>query len=91
VRGKLSLLREYLSVIDGYVRKGSICEAKLSLHGTHPLLDLPSVLCVYADDKTKDSTLELLLENGIEPVEWKYEWETKQEREKLAPRLVTRS
>lgn len=78
----------FLSVfgsIDELVNKGDIHMAKFS-HRKHLFYDsLPyndPVLCIYADDLTKDRTYDLLQELGIEPEEWKYDSDTKKDWEK---------
>lgn len=77
VKGKhfKSIFRE----IDKLVGMGIIYKAKYT-HKEFPERDpLPfekPVLCVYADDKTKESTYNELLNLGLYPEYWKYNSET---------------
>lgn len=68
-----------LHSIDALVDKGTIFRAKYS-HKENPFHDLlpenPPVLIVYADDMTKNQTLEELTNLGITPSCWKYDLET---------------
>lgn len=77
VKGKN--FRKIFKDIDKLVNQGIIYKAKYT-HKEFPWHDpLPlekPVLCVYADDKTKESTYNEMLKLGIEPVFWKYNAET---------------
>lgn len=65
--------------INELVDKGTIYGAKYTHKEFSEKDNLPydkPVLCVYADDKTKGSTYEELVNLGIFPERWKYERET---------------
>ncbi|MFH1331743.1 MAG: hypothetical protein ABIH63_00470 [archaeon] len=79
VRIPLDQIDEFFSKVNNLVLEGKVYAAKIS-HKRYPNNDpLPHflpVLCVYADDVTKDSALKELLKIGIKPSFWKYDWQT---------------
>ncbi|MDP3734697.1 MAG: hypothetical protein Q8R37_05705 [Nanoarchaeota archaeon] len=77
--GSVEYLATLFHSIDQLVEKGTIFRAKYS-HKENPwhesLPENPPVLVVYADDTTRDQTLEELAQLGITPSSWKYDAET---------------
>jgi hypothetical protein len=75
--GKLS--KRDIMTLDALVEQGAIYSAKYA-HKEQPDRDplpfSPPVLCVYADDGSKERTRELLQTIGLQPLFWKYNWET---------------
>ena len=72
----LSDVEEMFPKIDELVEEGILYKAKYP-HQEHPDYDrgrypLP-VVCVYADNSTKDSTLKLMNSLGWESDEWRYD------------------
>jgi hypothetical protein len=82
IYGTQDELRKVFPKINSLVDQGRIFQAKYS-HRENPEHDLlpnhPPVLCVYADDKTKDKTREELKLLGLEPAFWKYDYETRED------------
>jgi len=76
-------LVEVFPKIDALVEEGKIYKAKYA-HRGYPTTDSfwngNPVLCVYADDNTKDTTLTELSKLGVNSVEWKYDSQTKIDR-----------
>jgi len=82
ITGSLTYMRRVFPKVDTLVEQGKIYGAKYSHKKNLPLEPLPynkPVMCVFADDQTKDTTLEELLKIGIKPSEWKYGYETKED------------
>lgn len=82
VWGSKSYMNSIFPKIDEMVLKGEIYRAKYA-HRENKEID-PSwnkepVMCIYADDNTKDKTLNLLRELNIKPVSWKYDEQTRQD------------
>src|SRR3989344_9486019 len=72
----MRIIKNAFQSINELVETGEIYKAKYP-HQQHPEYDwdrypLP-VLCVYADNTTKDRTLELLKDLGLETDEWRYD------------------
>jgi len=71
----VATLEKFFPAIDDLVEEGKIYQAKYS-HQNNPDYDLVSypdpLLCVYADNDTRDKTLKLLEELGLETDEWLY-------------------
>lgn len=79
VKGNAKDLFEYLSDIDKSVEKGELYGAKMA-HRVFPDCDVfhddEPVLCIYADDSSKERTFKILKRLGIKPNIWKYDFET---------------
>lgn len=82
LNAKLDYFVKIFNSIDTLVENGVIYRAKYSHKeriDLDPLPLSPPVLCVYADDLSKESTLQELLKLGIKPISWKYEYQTTEE------------
>ncbi len=70
--------------IDKLIDDGQIYEAKYSHRENKnrdldPFYDRIPVLCVYADDKTRESTKKCLIKIGVLPKTWKYDSQTRED------------
>lgn len=82
IYGTLREFKEAFPKIDLLINQGRIFRAKYSHRENpehDPLPDHPPVLCVYADDLTKEKTREELQLLGLEPAFWKYDYETRED------------
>jgi hypothetical protein len=84
IEGEVEEFKRIFPYIDFLVDKGTIYRAKYT-HKECPAEDpLPlssPILCVYADDKTKDRVKIELLNLGLKPEVWKYEKDTRKDWE----------
>jgi len=82
VKGSLKYFEKTFPKIDYLVEQGKIYAAKYTHKKNINEEMLPfnkPEMCVYADDKTKEKTLEELLNLGIKKAEWKYNSETRKD------------
>jgi hypothetical protein len=82
IHGKLKYFKKIFPEIKALVDQGVIRGAKYK-HEENILLDFfpysESVLCVYADDYTKELVFRELETIGLKPERWKYDSETAEE------------
>ena len=79
VEGSLEKIRMIFPALERLVGEGKIPTVKYSHKEdleNDPFPYSPPVMCVYADDRTKEKTLEELTKLGIKPTGWKYDQET---------------
>jgi len=78
--GSKEFMEDVFPKIDQLVESGKIYQAKYAHRenkDTDPFWQNQPVLCVYADDLTKEQTLQEIRALGIRPSEWKYDSQTR--------------
>ncbi len=82
--GPKSFIESIFPKIDELVMKGDLYQAKYTHRENKdkkvdPFCNKEMMMCVYADDKTKENTLKILTALDIKPVSWKYDKQTERD------------
>lgn len=81
IYGSKEYMEKIFPLIDELIDNGQIYKAKYSHRENKnrdldPFYDKTPVLCVYADDNTKEATKKFLMKIGVLPKTWKYDSQT---------------